>query len=143
MPIRPTPLAPTLPIGRDPAAVRQRIDMLERLLEGLVRLPGTNRKVGLDVILDLLPFAGSTVAAALGSYLAWEARSLGMPKWQIARMAGNVGVDWALGMIPFVGAIPDFFFRSNTRNVRMIRRYLDRHHPATATVDASARPARS
>ena len=53
----------------------------------------------------------------------------------MARMFGNVGVDWALGMIPFVGAIPDFFFRSNTRNLRIIKRHLDKHHPSTATLD--------
>jgi hypothetical protein len=38
-------------------------------------------------------------------------------------------------MIPFVGAIPDFFFRSNTRNLRIIKRHLDKHHPSTATLD--------
>ncbi len=114
--------------------------MVERLLEGLVRVPGTNRRMGLDVILDLLPVAGSTIAAGFGAYLAWEARNLGMSKAQIARMAGNIGVDWALGLIPWVGAIPDFFFRSNTRNLRIIKRHLDRHHPATVTVDPTHRP---
>jgi hypothetical protein len=49
-------------------------------------------------------------------------------------MFGNVGIDWALGIIPFVGAVPDFFFRSNTRNLRIIRKHLDRRHPATATI---------
>lgn len=124
-----------LPMGRDPASVRRRIEAVERVMEGLFTLPGTNRKVGLDVILDLLPIAGSTVGAAIGSWLAWEARNLGMSKAQIARLFGNVGIDWALGLIPFVGAIPDFFFRSNTRNLRIIKRHLDKHHPATALID--------
>ena len=53
----------------------------------------------------------------------------------MARMAGNVGVDWVLGLIPWVGAVPDFFFRSNTRNLRIVKRHLDRHHPAGATID--------
>ena len=65
----------------------------------------------------------------------WEARNLGMSKWQISRMAGNVGVDWLLGLIPLVGAIPDFFFRSNTRNLRMIKRHLDKHHASSAIVE--------
>ena len=104
-------------------------------MEGLFVIPGTNRKVGLDVILDVIPFAGSTIAAAVGAWMAWEARNIGMSKIQMARMFGNVGVDWALGMIPFVGAIPDFFFRSNTRNLRIIKRHLDKHHPSTATLD--------
>ena len=59
-----------------------------------------------------------------------------MSKSQMVRMFGNVGFDWALGLIPFVGAIPDLFFKSNSRNLRIIRRHLDRHHPATAVIDA-------
>lgn len=128
------PLLQSLPVGRDPAAVRVRLEAMERVMEGLFTIPGTNRKLGMDVLLDLIPVAGSTVAALVGAWLVWEARNLGMSKWQMTRMFGNVGIDWALGLIPFVGAVPDFFFRSNTRNIRMIRKHLDRHHPATATI---------
>ena len=122
-------------LATDPQSVRQRVEALERLMERMFVIPGLNRPVGLDVILDLVPIAGSTAAAALGAYMAWEARNLGMSKWHVARMAGNVGVDWLLGLIPWVGAIPDFLFRSNTRNLRIIKRHLDRHHAGTATVD--------
>jgi len=113
---------------------------MEHLLERLFVIPGTKQTVGLDVILDLVPVVGDIAAAALGTYIVWEARNLGMSKWQISRMAGNVGVDWLLGLIPFVGAIPDFFFRSNTRNIRMIKRHLDKHHASTATIEAKAKP---
>jgi hypothetical protein len=121
-------------LGTDPASVRQRVEALERIMERLITIPGTNRGVGLDVILDLVPFAGSTAGALIGAYMAWEARNLGMSKWEMSRMAGNVGIDWALGLIPWIGAIPDFLFRSNTRNLRIVKRHLDKHHPATATV---------
>jgi hypothetical protein len=124
-----------LPLGRDPASVRKRIEALERITERLVTIPGTRQSFGLDVILDLVPVAGSFAGAAIGSYLVWEARNLGMSKTQMARMFGNVGVDWALGLIPWVGAIPDLFFKSNSRNLRIIKRHLDRHHPATAVVE--------
>ena len=132
---------PSLPT--DPAAVRKRIDALEHVLERMVVIPGINKPVGLDVILDFIPGFGPTVAAALGGYLAWEARNLGMTKWQIGRMAGNIGVDWLLGLIPFVGAVPDFFFRSNTRNLRIIKRHLDKHHPAGATIEGEVTRPRS
>jgi hypothetical protein len=112
---------------------------MEKLLERLFVVPGINRPVGLDVILDVVPVVGDVAAAALGAYIVWEARNLGMSKWQVARMAGNVGFDWLLGLIPFVGAIPDFFFRSNTRNLRIIKRHLDKHHPGTRTIEATAR----
>jgi hypothetical protein len=132
-------LADRLPgMGRDPASVRRRIEHAEHLLEGLFVIPVINRRIGLDVILDALPFAGDAIAAAMGGWIIWEARNLGMSKWQMARMAGNVGVDFALGLIPVVGAIPDFFFRSNTMNLKMIRRHLERHHPALATIEGSA-----
>lgn len=108
---------------------------MERLLEGVIEIPGTRQRIGLDVLLDLIPVGGSVVAALMGSYLAWEARNLGMPKSALIRMAGNIGFDALLGAIPLIGAVPDFFFRSNTRNLRIIKKYLDRHHPGTVTID--------
>ena len=107
---------------------------MEAVLERMFVIPGINRPVGLDVLLDALPIAGDLVGAALGSWLVWEARNLGMSKWQMARMLGNVGFDTLLGAIPFVGAIPDFFFRSNSLNLKIIHRHLDKHFPATVTV---------
>ena len=122
-------------IGTDPQSVRQRVEAMEKVLERLVVIPGINKPVGLDVILDVVPVVGDIAAAALGAYIVWEAKNLGMSKWQISRMAGNVGIDWLLGLIPFVGAVPDFFFRSNTRNLRIIKRHLDKHHPGTMTIE--------
>ncbi len=122
-------------LGVDPAAVRRRVEVLEHLLEGLFVIPGTKQRIGLDVILDVIPVGGSVIAAAMGSYMAWEARNLGMSRTTIVRMAGNIGLDALLGIIPFIGAVPDFFFRSNSRNLKMIKRHLDKHHPATVTID--------
>jgi hypothetical protein len=112
---------------------------MEKVLERMVVIPGINRPVGLDVVLDIVPIVGPIAAAALGAYIVWEAKNLGMSKWQISRMAGNVGVDWLLGLIPWVGAIPDFFFRSNTRNLKIIKRHLDKHHPETGMIEGEAR----
>ena len=126
-------------LGSDPGSVRQRIDAMEKLLERMFVVPGINRPIGLDVILDIIPGVGTISAAALGSYIAWEARNLGMSKWQVARMAGNIGFDMLLGLIPWIGAIPDLFFRSNTRNLRIIKRHLDKHHPHTKTIDVAPR----
>ena len=129
-----------LSLGNDPASVRVRVEALEHLLERAFTIPGTNKLIGLDVLLDFVPVVGDLAGAALGSYMVWEARNLGMSKWQVSRMAGNVGVDWALGLIPFVGAIPDFFFRSNSRNLKIIKKHLDTHHPGTRTIDVTPTP---
>ena len=127
-------------VDTDPRAVRQRIEAMEKVLEGLFVIPGTKRQVGLDTILSLIPTVGSVTAAALGSYIMWEARNLKLSTLQFVRMGGNVGIDMLLGAIPFVGVIPDFFFRSNSRNLRIIRRHLDKHHPETGIVEAEAKP---
>lgn len=49
-------------------------------------------------------------------------------------MGARVGFDALLGMVPLVGDAADFFYRSNSRNLKTIRRHLDRHHPATVTI---------
>ena len=128
-------LANQLPIGRDPASVRRRLEAVEGLLERLFVVPGINRPIGLDSIVGLIPAVGDLVTASMGAWLVWEARNLGMSKFQLARMAGNVGIDAALGAIPLVGDLFDFAFRSNSRNLRKVKRYLDKHHPSTMLVE--------
>jgi len=121
--------------GRDPASIRRRIEAMEALLEGLFVIPGTNRRVGLDSLVGLVSVVGVFATAAMGAWIVWEARNLGMSKWQLTRMAANVGVDTLIGAIPFAGDIFDFLYKSNTKNLRIIRRHLDRHHPSTVTID--------
>ncbi len=124
-----------LSLDTDPASVRRRVEALEQILERAFVIPGTSRRIGVDAIAGLVPVAGDTITALLGIYLVWEARNLGMSKWQLARMTGNVGFDWLVGLVPFAGDVIDFFFRSSSRNLRMIRGHLDRHHPATRIIE--------
>lgn len=128
------PMQAEMPLGRDAEAVRRRVEAIERLLERSLHLPVVG-PIGLDALIGLVPVAGDIVAGTLGLYALWEGRNLGMSKWQLARMAGNVGVDTLLGAIPLGGDLFDFLFRSNSRNLRLIRRHLDRHHPATRIVE--------
>ena len=128
-------------LGTDPASVRQRVEAMEKLLERLFVIPGTRQSVGLDASLDVVPVVGDVAAAALGTYIVWEARNLGMSKWQMARMTGNVGLNWLLGLfsvVPVVGVIPTLLFRSNSKNLKIIKRHLDKHHAATATIEGRA-----
>ncbi len=123
-----------LPLGTDPQAVRRRVEALEALLERSVRLPVIG-PVGLDALLGLLPVGGDVIAGALGLYLVWEARNLGLSKWQQARMIAHVGFDTLVGSVPVAGDLFDFLYRSNSRNLKIIRRHLDRHHPATRVIE--------
>ncbi|AXU20427.1 DUF4112 domain-containing protein [Novosphingobium sp. THN1] len=133
---RPQRIRPELPgIGNDPAAVRQRIEMLERVLERSFTIPGIRRDVGLDAIAGLVPILGDVLTAAMGAYIVWEARNLGLPKWKLWRMGANVAFDTALGAVPLVGDAFDLFFRSNSRNLRILRKHLDKHHPQSRVIE--------
>ncbi|MBU3078961.1 DUF4112 domain-containing protein [Sphingomonas quercus] len=118
----------------DPLTVRRRVERMELMLERSMTLPIINRPIGLDAVMGLVPVVGDVMGAMLGAYLIWEARNLGMSKWQMTRMAANIGIDTLLGAIPVVGDIFDFAWRSNSRNLRIVRRHLDRHHPGQAIV---------
>jgi len=124
-----------LPLGNDPLSVRRRVEAMERVLERAITVPGLNRQVGLDAIVGLVPVAGDVVSAALGLYLVWEARNLGMSKWQLARMTANVGFDTLVGAVPVAGDVFDFLFRSNSRNLKIVRKHLDKHHPHTKVIE--------
>lgn len=129
-------------LARDPASVRRRLETMEQLLERAFVVPGINRQVGLDSIVGVVPIVGDLFSAAMGAWMIWEARNLGMSKFQMARMAANIGVDTTLGAVPLAGDVFDFFYRSHSKNLRIVQKHLDKHHPAGAVVEGAAvRPA--
>lgn len=132
---RPQQMSFSVPTGTDPAAVRARVEMLERVLERSFTIPGVNMPVGLDAIIGLVPVLGDLLTTAMGAYVVWEARNLGLPKWKLARMGANVLFDTAIGAIPVVGDAADLVFRSNSRNLKIIRKHLDKHHPQTRVIE--------
>lgn len=133
--VRPRPMGLEIPLGTDPNSVRQRVEAVERLMERSFTIPGVKMPVGLDAIVGLVPVAGDIIGAAIGLYMVWEARNLGMSKFQLARMAANVGFDSLVGAVPLAGDLFDFLFRSNSRNLRIIRKHLDKHHPETRIIE--------
>ncbi|MXP37489.1 DUF4112 domain-containing protein [Erythromicrobium ramosum] len=134
-PRRPQPMTFTLPTGTDPASVRARVVAMEKLLERSFVIPGVNMPVGLDALIGLVPVLGEIVTTAMGAYIIWEARNLGLSKWKLARMGANVLFDTAIGAIPLVGDAVDLVFRSNTKNLKIILKHIDKHHPETRVIE--------
>lgn len=123
-----------LSLGRDPASVRRRVEAMEQLLEGVVTIPGVRYRVGLDAIVGLVPVVGDLFTTFMGAWLVWEARNLGMSRTALLGMSARVGFDAVIGAIPLIGDAADLLYRSNTRNLKRIKRHLDKHYPATVTV---------
>ncbi len=98
-----------------------RVERVAALLDDLIRIPGTNIKVGLDSLIGLIPGVGDVMGLGLGSWFIYEAHRLGAPaalKW---RMARNVGIDAVSGLVPVLGDIVDVAYRSNRRNLDLLR----------------------
>ena len=103
-----------------------RLEALAKLLDVAFIVPGTNIRYGIDGLIGLIPVVGDIITTAISLWLVREARALGAP-WHItARMLGNVAVDGVVGMVPFAGDAFDVMFRANMRNVRLLRRWLDK-----------------
>jgi len=82
-----------------------------------------------------VPVIGDLLTGAMGAYLVWEARNLGMSKIQLARMSANVGIDALIGAIPLLGDAFDLVWRSNSKNLRIIKKHMDRKFPGTIIID--------
>ena len=111
------------------AETRARLDTLARFLDSAVRVPGTSIRFGADALLNVIPGVGTLTSKGMSAYLIWEACRLGVPMPTLLRMAGNVGVDFVISVVPVVGWVGDVFFRSNLRNMALLRRHLDQVHP--------------
>ena len=109
-----------------------RLEGLARLMDGAFVLPGTNIRVGLDVIVGLVPVAGDVISGVISSYMIWEARQLGAPKWLIARMMANTLLDTTVGAIPVLGDAFDVMFRANMKNMALLRRHMEKRGLAAA-----------
>jgi Domain of unknown function (DUF4112) len=103
-----------------------RLDAVAKLLDIAFVVPGTNVRYGIDGIIGLIPVVGDVLATAFSLWLVKEARALGAPWYITARMLGNVAVQGVVGIVPVAGDAFDVMFRANMRNVRMLRRWMDR-----------------
>jgi hypothetical protein len=59
-------------------------------------------------------------------YIVHEARQLGAPAHVIIRMLGNIALDGFVGAVPLVGDAFDVMWRSNRRNMQLLREWLAR-----------------
>ena len=103
-----------------------RLDALAKLLDVAFIVPGTNFRYGIDGLIGLIPVVGDIITTAISLWIVREARALGAP-WHITgRMLANVAVDGVVGLVPVAGDAFDVMFRANVRNVRMLKRWMDK-----------------
>lgn len=110
-----------------PSAARlSGLRQLARLLDAAVRIPGTNIRFGLDAVLGLFPGAGDIAGGVLSAFIVVQAANLGAPRSVLARMVMNVAIDSIVGVVPILGDLFDISWKSNTRNMDLLERYVAR-----------------
>lgn len=104
-------------------ALRRTADMLARLLDTVITIPGANVRIGLDPLIGLLPGIGDALASLLGSAILVMAAQLQVPKIVMVRMGLNLAMNGVVGAIPVAGDLFSIWFKSNARNAALLRRH--------------------
>lgn len=111
--------------GREESLAR--LETLAHLMDTAFVIPGINRRVGFDALIGLVPVIGDVAGMVISSYIVYEAKRLGAPRWLVARMGLNVAFDGLIGAVPIAGDIFDAAFKANRRNVALLRRWMERN----------------
>lgn len=109
------------------------IEFIARLLDDRFRIPGTSIRFGLDGLLGLVPGVGDGATALVSLYVVYRAWSLGASGGVLGRMLLNILLDSTVGSVPVLGDVFDVAFKSNRRNLELLRRHLDTPGAAPAS----------
>ena len=107
------------------------VQALAWLLDNSIPVPGTGRRFGIDALIGLVPGIGDAVSGVVGVLVVWRATRMNLPRIVVARMLLNTLLDVTVGAIPVLGDAFDLWFKANTRNLNLMRRYVA--EPDTST----------
>jgi hypothetical protein len=93
-------------------------------MDARFRLPGTGWQFGLDGLVGLIPGIGDAATTLVSLYIVAQAWRLGVRKRTLARMIGNIVLDFLVGTMPVAGDLFDFVWKANLRNLRLARQDL-------------------
>jgi Domain of unknown function (DUF4112) len=114
-----------LPLQRDtsqPVNVDKSLEQLGWLMDDLFRIPVLGWRFGLDALIGLVPGLGDVTTSLVSFYILASAVRYRVPKITMLRMGLNIGIDYLFGSLPFVGDVADAWFKSNQKNLDLLRR---------------------
>jgi hypothetical protein len=107
--------------SRRTVEVQESIEWLGWLLDDLFRVPGLGWRFGLDALIGLIPGLGDTATSLASFYILAAGVRYRVPKITLLRMGLNIAIDYALGSLPLVGDIFDAWWKSNQKNIALLR----------------------
>ncbi len=108
----------------DHQATLKRLERFSRFTDSSIGIPFTRFKFGIEALIGLIPGIGDLAGLILSSYILFEAQRLGVGSQLKSRIIINMLIDFVGGLIPFFGDIFDAYFKANTRNTQLLKRYL-------------------
>ena len=96
-------------------------DLLAKVLDTTVKIPGTSLSIGLDPLIGLIPGIGDALANLIGTVILGLAARVRVPRIVLARMSLNLLINGVVGAIPIAGDLFSVWFQSNMRNAALLR----------------------
>jgi hypothetical protein len=90
-------------------------------MDDLFRVPVLGWRFGLDALIGLIPGFGDTATSLVSFYILVNAVRYGVPKITLLRMGVNIGIDYVVGSLPFVGDVVDAWWKSNRKNLNLLK----------------------
>jgi len=112
----------SLKISRREIKIDESLERLGWLMDDLIRIPGLNWRIGLDALVGLIPGFGDTATSLVSFYILGSAVRYRVPKVTLLRMGMNLGIDYVVGTLPFVGDLFDAWWKSNQRNMELLNK---------------------
>jgi hypothetical protein len=99
------------------------VERVASIMDDKFRIPGTSFRFGLDPILNLIPLAGDVSGFVMSAALLYVMAKNGVSRKVLILMAINISIDAAVGAIPLLGQISDFYIKANTRNIKLLKEH--------------------
>lgn len=124
---------------RDRSERQAELERLARWLDTAFRVPGLGIQFGLDALLGLVPGLGDAATSLASLYILNAAQRQGVPRITLVRMALNILLETIVGAVPLVGDLFDVYWKSNRRNVELLRHHFEASPAATGRATRSDR----
>jgi Domain of unknown function (DUF4112) len=112
--------------------LEESLESLSRYLDDWIKIPVVGWRFGLDALIGLIPNVGDTITSVASFYILIAGVRYGVPKITILRMAFNIGLDYVVGSIPVIGDAFDFVWKSNKKNMNLIREHAKGKNAGTS-----------
>lgn len=113
---------PVTRVSTDRVSTDKSLDNLAWLMDDLFRVPVLGWRFGLDALIGLIPGFGDTASSLVSFYILVNAVRYRVPKITLLRMGMIYAIDYAVGSLPVVGDLFDAWWKSNQKNLDLLRK---------------------